>query len=442
MARFWPLVLSLAALVAVAGCGESDEPSFAPPAASCPFGPGALPADTLPATAPHGDRIPIQHIIVVMQENHSFDSYFGQLPAAGKRDVDGLPADASNPDANGMPVFAFHQPSFCTVDTNHSWTGSHLEYDTGKNDGFVVQNDPDGARAMGYYDESDLPYYYALAKTFAIGDRYFCSLLVGTFSNRFYLMAGTSFGHVRNDMQAGGFVQPSIFDLLDAHGISWKDYFNDFPYASLFHIKSHANVVNMSRFFSDAAAGTLPQVAFVDSNIGLVGVETDEHPPSDIQQGQQFVASAVQAVMDSPEWPSSVIFFTYDEHGGFYDHVPPPPACVPDDIPPMHDPNDPDTTFPAQFDRYGFRVPVVVISPYAKPGYVSHTVYDHTSILRFIETRFDLPALTRRDANASPMLDMFDFADPAFLNPPALPQATVDAGGLQQCQAEFPGKQY
>ena len=105
------------------------------------------------------------------------------------------------PTHNGFPAPAFHQTKYCTEDTNHSWTGSHLEYDGGLNDGFVTQNDPDGGRAMGFYDESDLPYYYALAKTFAIGDRYFCSLLVGTFANRFYLLTGTSFGHIRNDIQ-------------------------------------------------------------------------------------------------------------------------------------------------------------------------------------------------------------------------------------------------
>ena len=123
--------------------------------------------------------------------------------------------------------------------------------------------------------------------------------------------------------------------------------------------------------------------------------------------------------MQSPNWASTVLFLTYDEHGGFYDHVPPPRACVADDIPPMIDPTDPDTTFPAEFDRYGFRVPLVVVSPFSRPGFVSHNVYDHTSILRFIETRFDLPALTNRDANASPMLDMFDFDNPALHHSPA-----------------------
>jgi phospholipase C len=123
-----------------------------------------------------------------------------------------------------------------------------------------------------------------------------------------------------------------------------------------------------------------------------------------------------------PQWSSGVFFLMYDEHGGYYDHVPPPPACAPDDIPPMLGPND----VQADFDRYGIRVPLLVVSPYARKRFVSHTVYDHTSILRFIETRFELPALTRRDANADPMLEMFDFRHPRFRKPPKLPDATID----------------
>jgi len=151
------------------------------------------------------------------------------------------------------------------------------------------------------------------------------------------------------------------------------------------------------------------------------------------------VSGVVQTLVHSSAWPTAALFLTYDENGGFFDHVAPPPACLPDDIAPMADPTDPNTTFPAQFDRYGFRVPLVVVSPYAKPAYVSHTVYDHTSILRFIETRFDLPALTNRDANADPMLDLFDFSSPRLLDPPGLPDATIDPSRQQQCSVDFPG---
>jgi phospholipase C len=143
-----------------------------------------------------------------------------------------------------------------------------------------------------------------------------------------------------------------------------------------------------------------------------------EENPQDIQFGDQFVAQVVNAVMSSPNWPKTMLIWTYDEHGGYYDHVPPPAAVPPDDVPPMLKADDP----PGGFDRYGFRVPCAVLSPYAKKNYVSHTVYDHTSILKTIETKWNLPALTRRDANAHSLLDMVDLhASPAFLTPPRLP---------------------
>jgi len=437
---------ALLLVICAMGCGggghaASQTDSQSQARLACQFKAGALPEDTLGATVPRGAEIPLDHIVVLMQENHSFDNYFGRLPAFGQRSVDGLPAQASNPDAHGARVPSFHQESYCTADTDHSWTGSHLEFNDGENSGFVTRNDPDGERAMGYYDERDLPYYYALAKTFAVADRYFCSVLGPTFPNRSYLLAATSFGHVRND--SGPFGRPSIFDNLTAHNISWRVYYNDAPYSSLlFGVAGGPNVTRFAHFLSDAADGTLPQVSFIDAAMGLGGVELDEHPPANIQQGEQFAAQVTEAVLNSPNWPQTVLFITYDEHGGFYDHVPPPPACPPDDIEPTLVPSDPESDFPARFDRYGFRVPLLAISPYTKPGFVSHTIYDHTSILRFIEARYDLPALTSRDANATPLLDLFDFSRPRLLNPPALPDAPVDAAHLEQCQADFPLMHY
>jgi len=158
-------------------------------------------------------------------------------------------------------------------------------------------------------------------------------------------------------------------------------------------------------------------------------VENDEHPPSNVQVGQEFVSRVVKALLTSPQWRHAALFLTYDEHGGFFDHVPPPAACAPDAIPPTLEPGDE----PGAFDRYGIRVPVVVVSPYARRHFVSHTTHDHTSILRFIETRFDLPALTARDANADPMLEFFDFRRPRFKKPPRLPKATIDPARLQEC---------
>jgi phospholipase C len=215
-------------------------------------------------------------------------------------------------------------------------------------------------------------------------------------------------------------------------------YDAQFPTASFFaDVKAHMDQVQpLSQYFADAAAGTLPQVAFVEPTyIGTVTQESDEHPPANIQLGQQFTANIVDALMKSPNWSSSAFFLTYDEHGGYYDHVAPPPAPVPDGIPPMLGPAD----TPAAFDHYGVRVPFVVMSPFSKPHFVSHRVSDHTSILAFIERRFGLDPLTQRDAKANALLDYFDFAHPAFRKPPRLPAATIDPTKAAQCAAIQPG---
>jgi phospholipase C len=224
-----------------------------------------------------------------------------------------------------------------------------------------------------------------------------------------------------------------VFNLLDAAGITWRIYYSQIPFADEFsYVRDHApgNVVPIDQYYADAAAGTLPQVSFIDPIFASqADTETDEHPCSNIQVGEQFVANVTDALFASPDWSSTAMFLTYDENGGFYDHIAPPPAPVPDAIPPMLDPGD----TPGAFDRYGFRVPVAVISPYTKPHYVSHVVEDHTSILRFIETRFGLPALTNRDANANPMLEYFDFSHAAFATPPSLPAAPLDPTQFAAC---------
>jgi phospholipase C len=179
----------------------------------------------------------------------------------------------------------------------------------------------------------------------------------------------------------------------------------------------------------------LPQVSYVDPIfIASANTENDEHPPSNIQVGQQFSSNVVNALMQSPNWSSSALFLTYDENGGFYDHVPPPAAVTPDDIPPMLQPGD----APGAFDRLGFRVPVSVVSPYSKAHYVSHITYDHTSTLKFIETRFGLPPLTRRDAAAADMTDFFDFSHQSFATPPTLPPATINPAQFAACATAPP----
>jgi len=405
---------------------------------------------TLSACLPQNPaQLPIQHIVVLMQENRSADSYLGQLHAQGQADYEAEPT-TGNPDPlnpTNPPIVPFHKTVYCeTSDLNHSWNGVHQEVDNGAMDGFTAANDsasanadpndPTGSRTMGYYDQTDLPFYYSLYNTFATNDRYFASAPTQTFPNRLYLLAGTSFGHIRNDV--AGSTQKSIFELMDKGFVSWKIYGAQYPltYGSLFfkYVSDHAagHVFPMSQYYTDAAAGKLPNVAFVDPElIDRPRVENDEHPISNVQVGQSFVAGVVNGLMASPNWGTSAMFFTYDENGGFYDHVAPPAAVAPDAIPPMLQTGD----APGAFDQYGIRVPVAVISPYAKPHYVSHVVDDHTSILRFIEYRFGLPSLTNRDANADPMLDMFDFQNPTFSTPPTLAAATIDPTQLAACPA-------
>jgi phospholipase C len=402
---------------------------------------GAGGTSTLDITAPNPNNLPLAHVLVLMQENRSADHYLGRLATQGQPNYEAEP-NVGNPDPTnpfGPPILPFHQTAYCEVaDLDHSWNGTHNEVNGGAMDGFtaanVDPNDPTGSRAMGYYDQTDLPFYYALYSAFATGDRYFCSALTQTFPNRLYLLAGTSFGHIRNDVF--GSTHTSVFELLDASAVTWKIYASQYPlgYGWIFfqYVQDHAaeHVFPIDQYFTDAMNGDLPDVSFVDPDVvASPATENDEHPPSNVQVGQQFVADILNALMSGPAWSSSAFFLTYDEHGGYYDHVVPPAAPIPDAIPPMLEPND----IAGAFDQYGVRVPVVVVSPYSKPAFVSHVVHDHTSILRFIEYRFGLPSLSNRDAAADPMLEFFDFTTPAFATPPSLPAAVVDPNQLAAC---------
>jgi phospholipase C len=378
----------------------------------------------------------IKHVVVFMQENRSADTYFGQLsalqPAYEVEPSTGNP----NPIAAGT-IVPFHKTTLCeSSDLNHSWNGEHQAWDNGAMDGFTAANDmssansdatdPTGSRTMGYYTQADLPYYYSLYNTFATGDRYFQSVLGPTFPNRFYLLAGTSFGHIQNDFPPpGGYPNKTIFELLGNAHVSWKIYDSQFAFGDLFsYVQKNAkhHVFNIAQYFKDAARGRLPAVSFVDPIfLGDKNTETDEHPPSNVQVGQRFAYSVITALEKSRDWRSSALFLTYDENGGFYDHVAPPTAVAPDAIAPMLQPGD----TVAGFNQLGPRVPVVVVSPFAKAHYVSHVVHDHTSITKFIETRFKLGSLTSRDAAADPMLEFFSFPAAPFRTPPSFSAPTV-----------------
>ena len=185
--------------------------------------------------------------------------------------------------------------------------------------------------------------------------------------------------------------------------------------------KNPTKIAKASQFVTDAAAGKLPAISYVDPNFSI----QSEEDPQDIRQGERFAAAIINAAMHGPAWAKTLLIWTYDEHGGYYDHVPPPRAIKPDNIPPdIHVPPD----LPGGYDRYGFRVPAVIVSPYARANYVSHVVHDHTSVLKLIETKWNLGALTYRDANADNLLDSLDFkSKPAFLDPPTLPAPALPA---------------
>ena len=401
--------------------------------------PGMQPPDTPPAGSLNDS---IDHIIFTMQENRSFDHYFGMLPQYRQSKgipgtVDGLPANASNPGADDPTqlVVPYHLSTSCHENLSPSWNETHVDYNRNTPsggaatlDGFVftaakyARNnagfDVDGKRAMGYYNEADIPYYYELASQFAISDRYFCSSPAATLSNRLFLLGASAFGRVYPDVPAPQqYNAKTIFDLLQDAGVSWKIYRNgDFTYYSWFTGSNVnvANVVDAEQFFVDLDAGTLPAVAMIESgpDTGL-----DEHPKNNVQSGSHYISRFLNGLMASTSWKKSVFMLTYDEGGGFYDHVVPPPAVKPDITEPILNPTD----IPGSFDRYGFRVPFVLVSPWARKNYVSHTVADHTSVLKLIETRFKLPSLTARDAAAHDLQDMFDFSAMSFETPPTLP---------------------
>lgn len=446
----------------------------------------------------------VNHIIIVMQENHSFDNYFGVLayapgspyrngnaacPASDHRCVDGLKCSIAggilqctntNADQNGGMVAAFKASTRCLPDLDHSWVGTHREINFENpnqalehplNNGFVQQNDIMSQvdvretitddQAMSFYGWDDLPFYYELAEKFAISDRQFSSVLGPTMPNRSYLLAATSFGLTANEFTALGGYKPitgTIFDLLNAHDVSWADYFEDGPQDAVFQLPDTAHNLPLARFFEQASGvGALPQVAWIDPAFSTSSTlfEDDEHPPSDVQRGQSHVSDIVNAVHNGPHWADSIIFITYDEHGGFYDHVHPPQArqggertpdgifpgqCRPSTAPllgtmgagatescsnsqsqaaaqalcPMS--NSSSGSFPAEcaaFDQLGVRVPLIAVSPFSKPSYVSHVVGDHASLLALIEKRFlgsvTTPHMTKRDAYANDLEDLFDF---------------------------------
>ncbi len=410
----------------------------------------------------------IKHIIFFVQENRSFDNYFGQLgPYKASRgfanDVDGLAGGTfSQADQNGTAVHPYHQPTTCAENTSPSWNPSWGSWDNGAMDGFVRVKDqpstidPEYHRAMAYYDQTDLPYYYEAAAQFATSDRWFEPVMAGTIPNRMYLFAGTSFGHVFPDPPPpGGWQQRTIFENLNAAGVSWRYYYQD---NSIFlgqfaawndpAISGHVRYIDeWYKTLADPNADSLlPSVIFIErasswqtptgaacgGSVSATCTSLDEHPDANAQAGAARAAQITNALLQSAAWKSSVMILTYDEYGGLFDHVPIISAPAPDNIQPMA---TIEPILPGDFAHTGFRIPLIVMSPWVKPHFVSHTPRDATAILKLIETRFGVSALTPRDGDADDMSEFFDFSHPAMLAPPSPALTWADALRAQPTNA-------
>ena len=328
---------------------------------------------------------PLRNIVVLMQENHSFDSYFGLFPG-----VDG-PPDCTP--LTRAPAPCLDAPPHRVEEATAEAAG--LDPDTFRRLG--------GEKALTYYTGADLPFYWALADRFTLCDRYFASALGPTAMNRLYSVAGDAAGVRDNESLAkAALPEVSIVDRLEAAGLDWRAYCARPPgldYNAVRYLPRWRDDPRAARpyaeFLADAAAGRLPPVSWVVTEDPL-----SEHGPADVRWGERFVALTVNSLAAAPQWRDAALIFSYDEAGGFYDHVPPPRV---DSL------------------GLGFRVPAVVVSPYAKAGHVSESTYEHASTLALIERTFGLPALTARDARANPFEDAFDFSrrETGFVDYPA-----------------------
>lgn len=448
----------------------------------------------------------LNHIIFLAQENRSLDHYLGELRQYWKNNkfsdqsFDGLPQ--FNPTSGIAPLYgppptnpgcdpAYPPPADCTEDSaspsvtsyhlitqcienpSPSWNESHQDWNltepistTPLLNGYVYTGahdarnnnpafyDTNGIRVMGYYEDTDLNYYYYMASQFATSDRWFSPVMTRTQPNRDYLIAATSQGYVYPIGTDSGdqnlLTATTIFQELQNAGISWKIYVNpassscasnptpqclltisyiqNFEWGQTIPQNYPNNLVPISQYFTDVQNGTLPQVAMIEPayNAGLDehGSDSDQYPV-DIQLGAQYVESLINPLMTSVSWKDSAFILTYDEAGGIYDHVPAQPAVSPDGIKPVDlEPSDICTgnTGPnCDFVYTGYRVPLIVISPYSKKHYVNHNVADYTAILKLIETRFNLAALTKRDAAQINMTQFFNFNFPPWMTPPNPP---------------------
>lgn len=358
-------------------------------------GSAARAATPLPDPAASG----IDHIVVVMMENRSFDHFLGWLPGA-----DGKQAGLRFVDRYGIPHQSFHQTAYASCgfsDPDHSYEGGRIELNGGACDGFLRAGTNDSL-AISYYTQPDLAFFGQAAPAWTACDRYFSAVMAETYPNRFYQHAAQT-DRIHNSTTIS--TLPTIWDAVSNAGLTGRYYFSDVPFTALWGTKYLSISRPFSQFLADAAAGQLPNVSFIDPRFEdeNSGTSNDDHPHADIRAGEAFLKQVYDAVTTSPNWANTLLVVNFDEWGGFFDHV--PPATAPD--------VSPDTAL------RGFRVPALVISPRARRGYVDHTVYDHTSVLKAIEWRWGLSPLTVRDGAANNIAQALDFSSPPDLSAPA-----------------------
>lgn len=333
----------------------------------------------------------LDHVVVVTMENRSFDHLLGWLPNA-----DGKQAGLTYTDKRGV-AHSTHPlaPDFqgCGFeDPDHSYLGSRVAYDGGRCDGWLRAGQND-VYAIGYYTRADLPFLGRAAPAWTVCDRYFAPIMGPTMSNRMYLHTGRT--DRTTDLPLPSRLR-TIWDLLAEHGVSGRYYRRNFSFLGLWGTRYSRITGSFADFRRDCRTGRLPAVAYVDPayTLPILGLGTDDHPPSDIRAGEWFLSQVYTAVTTSPAWPRTLLVITFDEWGGFFEHVPPEHAP---DVNPLH-------------SLRGFRVPTVLVSPFARRGYVDHGVYDHASILKLIQWRFGLPALSARDRAANNLAAALDFS--------------------------------
>jgi phospholipase C len=357
-------------------------------------GVGAAAVDALLPTAasalPAPDASGIEHIVVVMMENRSFDHYLGWLPGANGRQ-----AGLTFRDRNGVAHTTHHLKTTqgCNfADPDHSFEGGRVEFNNGRCDGWLRAGTND-TFSIGYYSPGDLDFHQHAAREWTVCDHYFSAIMAETYPNRFYQHSAQT-DRTHNSMAIA--TMPTIWDRLKTAGVSRRYYFSDVPFLALYGTKYLGISGHVAEFFADAKAGTLPAVSYIDPRFTdeASGTSADDHPHADIRAGQSFLNQIYDAVRTGPGWKRTVLVINYDEWGGFFDHV--PPQRAPDAHP--------------AWGLRGFRVPCLVVSPLARRRYVAHGVYDHTSVLKMIEWRYGLKPLTPRDASARNLAEVLDFS--------------------------------